>query len=436
MANPHRAAVRRAAQDVRWLKTHFDKRIGSVIHPRGDVLSAYRRARRDMAGVLRAGDRREARGILAGLRRELLGIGVVALGEAIERGQESAQQQLAAYEASGESTEQAGQTPDLQPLLTGWLAAYDAQARQIGAWLAAGGDDDLVVGDENRLGLLQAAPIAVEAARWLAQAMAQGISTQIVGREQRTTKWDKQAFAAIDRRTTETCLRVHGQIRPLNGEFKLTGTPRFADEMDWSPFHHWCRTSVALYLPEFEDGLTQELRDTADTELRQRERARDAAATKEAVKQVEQVFTPRTFLHEWVRGARRRASVLLKNGVKEELGIDGLVYTRRNYNFTRSEIALSKASAREMYESTQADLRSKGIRQVTLYRGLKSRVTVDGVIESWTSDPATARKFDGYDVIQLRIPVSRILAYHRGPNWRNGPYGEQYEYIVMRETPK
>lgn len=86
------------------------------------------------------------------------------------------------------------------------------------------------------------------------------------------TQVQKQAIAAIQGRTTDTCLRVHGQIRDVGEPFDLTGTPRFADRM-MSPSFHWnCRTSVAMYHPLFERGglTTSNMRSSAQAELRRR----------------------------------------------------------------------------------------------------------------------------------------------------------------------
>jgi hypothetical protein len=71
--------------------------------------------------------------------------------------------------------------------------------------------------------------------------------------------YQKQAIAAIDQRTTRCCLRVHGQIQPLDRPFELTGTPRYADRMMQPPFHWRCRTVFALYHPAMEAvGVTTE----------------------------------------------------------------------------------------------------------------------------------------------------------------------------------
>lgn len=94
------------------------------------------------------------------------------------------------------------------------------------------------------------------------------------GENQVQQVWRKQAIAAIDERTTDCCLRVHGQIQDRDKPFKLTGTPRFRDEIMEPPFHWFCRTATALWLEEFEQaGITTEaMRAAALAELEARER--------------------------------------------------------------------------------------------------------------------------------------------------------------------
>jgi hypothetical protein len=88
------------------------------------------------------------------------------------------------------------------------------------------------------------------------------------GSEESGETWRHQAIAAIDERTTDTCLRVHGQIQLLDKPFKLTGTPRFSSRMMHSPFHYNCRTSVSLYHPDMEaiGVATPEMRNAANAE--------------------------------------------------------------------------------------------------------------------------------------------------------------------------
>lgn len=94
--------------------------------------------------------------------------------------------------------------------------------------------------------------------------------------EQQEADYQKQAIAAIDERTTDCCLQVHGQIQNIDDPFHLTGTPRFADEVQDPPFHWYCRTATALYRPEFEEiGIpTSEMQDAAAAELEARDRTK------------------------------------------------------------------------------------------------------------------------------------------------------------------
>lgn len=82
----------------------------------------------------------------------------------------------------------------------------------------------------------------------------------------------KQAIAAMGPTTTETCINVHGQIQPVGEPFTLTGTPRFADAMQYPSFHWNCRTSIAMYHPAFEQGnaTTERMRQAARAELAKR----------------------------------------------------------------------------------------------------------------------------------------------------------------------
>lgn len=84
----------------------------------------------------------------------------------------------------------------------------------------------------------------------------------------------KQAVAHIGANTTETCLRVHGQVRNVDEPFDLTGEPRFARQM-MSPAFHWhCRTTIVAYHPDYElsSGLkTADMRQAAQERLAKNE---------------------------------------------------------------------------------------------------------------------------------------------------------------------
>lgn len=88
------------------------------------------------------------------------------------------------------------------------------------------------------------------------------------------TQVQKQAIAVISPETTDCCIRVHGQIRDVGEPFELTGTPRFAERMMHPSFHWNCRTSIAMYHPIFERGVTTTagMQRAAAAELQRRER--------------------------------------------------------------------------------------------------------------------------------------------------------------------
>lgn len=96
--------------------------------------------------------------------------------------------------------------------------------------------------------------------------------------KQQVTGLKKQAIAAIDDRTTDCCLRVHGQITDIDQPYKLTGTPRFQDEMMFPAFHWRCRTSSAAYHPAYEAAAEGT---EASTEY-MRQQAREALKARQA----------------------------------------------------------------------------------------------------------------------------------------------------------
>lgn len=71
----------------------------------------------------------------------------------------------------------------------------------------------------------------------------------------------KQAVAVIDSRTTNICLKVAGQIQPLDDPFStLNG------DFDEPPFHVHCRTMISAYM----EGFVNEQRDLSNAELQKR----------------------------------------------------------------------------------------------------------------------------------------------------------------------
>ena len=263
-------SVRAARRTSRELYRLFG-RLGTREHPRGRVLGAYRNAHRGLRDVFRRGGplmRFEVEEVLAGLRREVTLVAVETLGQAAELGQVQARAELG---ARGIEVGAGSLPPDLTAALGAWLGEVDRQVAMVRGVVATGGGVALVIGDEARGGVLQPGMVVREGARWLTT-VAMGAwwdvvqAAPVVGFE-----WMKQAVAAIDERTTDCCLRVHGQVVPLDERFTLTGTPRYADRLEWSPFHWYCRTSVTLVTAEdADDELTDRMRAAAAAELARR----------------------------------------------------------------------------------------------------------------------------------------------------------------------
>ena len=83
----------------------------------------------------------------------------------------------------------------------------------------------------------------------------------------------KQAIASINSKTTQTCLRVHGQVQDVGQPFTLTGTPRFSNSMQLPPFHWNCRTTISAYNQTIEEGSalsTNDMRVAARQEIERR----------------------------------------------------------------------------------------------------------------------------------------------------------------------
>lgn len=130
-------------------------------------------------------------------------------------------------------------------------------------------DRETVLGSAERPGLLAPGPVVRESARWIA-ATSSAAQVQVIdaGLGDARDEWGLQAVAAIDERTTECCLKVHGQVAPLGEPFRLTGEPRYADEMSAPPFHQYCRSSLALVkLDEATDALSRDMVDAAYAEF-------------------------------------------------------------------------------------------------------------------------------------------------------------------------
>jgi hypothetical protein len=262
----HERAVKEALRTSELFKTLIG-RLGTRQHPRGRILTAYRNARRALKGA--DGDVAALREILAELRATLMVIAQDTLWAAVQQGIQQAQAQTALYGLPGGLD---GYTPTSE--LGSWMAAVDAQMAAVLGLGVTGRDWASIIGDESRIGALSPAPLIRDGANWLAIAgvTAVGVATlSAIDRGGARDDFGKQAVAAIDERTTECCLRVHGQVQPITEAFTLTGTPRYADELQEPPFHWYCRTATALVrIQDADDALSRAMRRAAIDEANAR----------------------------------------------------------------------------------------------------------------------------------------------------------------------
>jgi hypothetical protein len=250
-------------------------RVGTAEHPRGRVLTAYRNALRGLQQALRVKTSWQRtlamREVLNALAAEIGRSASSLLEEAAQVGIGGANRQLAAW----------GMTPWTEIVLptavieamtqtrAGVQATVAAQTAQAVSFGVSWGDEARIVGDEERQGVVRPGETAIQLAAGVA-ALAALAWWWIIQERTRTSGqvWWHQAIAALDERTTDCCLRVHGQAQPLDRPFHLVGTPRYADYLEHPPFHWYCRTSEALVRPQdVNDPLTVEMVDAARAEL-------------------------------------------------------------------------------------------------------------------------------------------------------------------------
>lgn len=209
-------------------------------------------------------------------------------GLALENAQESATRQLNYYVAAVEGAPQvnilanqrgAGAAVNVLGEPPGWVAGYYAglisevnrlRTAQVGSDEAIAALFAERISDRASVYRKNKNFAAVESDRLVWAVMAGAVGALLfndVGIKQ------KQVVAAIDERTTDCCLQAHGQIVDEDQKFTLTGTPRFARYMSWTPFHWNCRSAVVLYNPiydEIEGVTTKDMRGAARAEINAR----------------------------------------------------------------------------------------------------------------------------------------------------------------------
>jgi hypothetical protein len=264
MADPHAQAIQ-SAQHTSDLLTTLFARLGTAEHPRGMLLSAYRQARRALRGNV--ANLALVEEILFDLRVAVETALRIAYQSAGEVGMEQAKRELSIY---GMLAPLVSIAQESEQALAASLAALDVQIASARVIANTTADQSSLIGDGTRVGLLSPAPVARQARHYTALLALSG-HRMTIRRANAGNEFMRQAVATIASNTTETCLRVHGQVVTLDGAFRLTGTPRYADRLQAPPFHDDCRTVVALVLRKYrDDELTRQMGGDARAELRTR----------------------------------------------------------------------------------------------------------------------------------------------------------------------
>jgi len=267
MADPRFKSVEISLRTSEEIRRLFG-RIGTSQNPRGLVLSAYRAALRSLKG--KTGSQVLMDDSLITLRLSVLEAIKQILSKGLDIGMNQAETELKLW-----AVKAFGRIDTVDEAANAIVNIVDSQIQSAWAMSRMGAEEAVILGNAKRIGLLNPTVVTREAARYAALTVNSAYdnvikeSLKMAGDSE---QFKKQAIAAIDDKTTDCCLRVHGQIVPLDGKFKLTGEPRFADEMDRPGFHWWCRSAMVL-VPAWtpKDQLTLDMEKAASNELRARE---------------------------------------------------------------------------------------------------------------------------------------------------------------------
>ena len=309
MPTQHERAVANASRTTDQLGRLFDA-LGHAESRRG-VFRAYRAAIAALCANL--SDIGATGETLAQLRRSVALESTTLLQDALDLGIEAGQRDADLWGFVVDPATDLTVPPDA---LAAILANVDAQSIGARGLLLLGqGDDAQIIGNEDRAGIITPAPVTSNAARWLVllSMVAYDVVVQrsIVRTElpfylqgegvravdasapalfgnrnegydfaqfgigakvkEVLSEWGRQVVAVVDERTTDCCLRAHGQWQAMGDDFVLTGQPRYADKMPHPPFHRYCRSATALVQRQYAaDDLTQRMRDAARAEINAR----------------------------------------------------------------------------------------------------------------------------------------------------------------------
>lgn len=263
-----------AALDANEEMLRLFRLIGSADDPDGRILAAYRDARMVLDNPAALENRALVANVLARLRREIEAEAGSLIDAGLDLGAAQARTQLRAYGLP------AGQAPralrdEIRDALAGAVAGLVVvQTARVAAAALSGAAPEELVGDGTRMGILSPGEVMITARDSIARASYGAYDYAVAETTQASgERWFKQVVAAIDERTTDCCLQLHGVAVPMDEDFEVEGEPRYADTQAGPPFHWNCRSALALVTEaDVADELTGRMQSAARAEIGSRER--------------------------------------------------------------------------------------------------------------------------------------------------------------------
>ncbi len=234
-----RTAIRAALAYSQGLRTLFRRTVGSVAHPRGEIVTAFRKAFRSLA----AGGLDET--ILAGIILQVYGEEVnLAVFNGMDAVNELASRQIlrtaAAYGIAGLVISPIG----IDQSIAAVNSIVAGQSAAINSGLLT---EAQILGGTNRVGLFAPGTVQREAANQIAAVGQQTLDGSFEAMEQANPEIEfaQQAIAMLDAVTTPCCKDVAFQVRRRGRLFDTPLTPSYSSQQRSPPFHDYCRTTLA-----------------------------------------------------------------------------------------------------------------------------------------------------------------------------------------------
>ena len=264
--NPLHNSIGRASQDVAELGAIYSS-IG-IGNRNGTLRVAYEQARKSYREA--GGDIEKIRVVSRILRAGVESMARNAIRTAFELGRDSVKSQLGYYgvEDGSESSPRSE-----NEMIEAVLGRLDAQTRTAEAFAALGEPPDVWLGregDQDDAGFISVGAILNPMSDFITSSYSDAWEQGVDAASRLGFLALKMAVAIVDGRTTKCCLAVHGQIRPFFQPFHLTQPPAWEPYKMTPPFHNYCRTGMAIYVAEFDDGITEDMEAEAGAELDRR----------------------------------------------------------------------------------------------------------------------------------------------------------------------